>query len=89
LKTQLGTGAVAARSLMLFAANGRAVAAAALLRINFRRVHFFSIDILSPLVAARHAVPVFAGDLCGVVLISTYPGKWFQRFSLHNAQKSG
>jgi hypothetical protein len=35
------------------------------------------------------AVPTFAGDLCGVVLISTFNGNWFQRFSLHNAQKSG
>ena len=34
--------AVAARNLMLLAASGKAVAAAALLRINFRRVHFFS-----------------------------------------------
>jgi hypothetical protein len=41
---------------MLFAASGKAVAAAALLRINFRRVHFLSIDMLSPL-ASWHGIP--------------------------------
>jgi hypothetical protein len=84
LKTQVGGGAAAARNRMLFAASGKAVAAAAPLRINFRRVHFFSIDMLFPLVGARHAVPASAGDLCSVVLISTRHGNWFQRFSLQN-----
>jgi hypothetical protein len=90
LKTQLGGGVFAARKRMLFAASGKAVAAAALLRINLRRVHFFSIDMLLLLpVGARHAVPVFAGDLCGVVLVSACCPNWFQRFSLQNRQKSG